>query len=170
MKELCFLPLALWLVGCASHDYRPYVGAQQNWPTAAGAFVERQHDVYVYHGYPPQPYTLMGELVEGVDATDSDEVGDAAKAAHRLGADAIIVQDHHIEEHGTVTRGMTTSSGTGSMMTQPSDSDNATVLLIRWKPQGRATNEAENLTRLAPRTPKPSSIWDDNAAESIDRE
>jgi hypothetical protein len=31
-----------FLCGCAIADFTPYVGAQQNWPTASGAFVSNQ--------------------------------------------------------------------------------------------------------------------------------
>src|SRR5262249_51808378 len=39
MKCLFAVLFALVLLGCATADFHEYTGAQQNWPTASGAFV-----------------------------------------------------------------------------------------------------------------------------------
>jgi hypothetical protein len=50
------------LAGCATADFTPYVGAQQNWPTARGAIVASEYAVPAYYGYPPRPYIVLGYL------------------------------------------------------------------------------------------------------------
>jgi hypothetical protein len=62
MKPPFILFLALFLGGCAIADFTPYEGAQQNWPTANGAFVSHQYVVPAYYGFPARPYTVLGYL------------------------------------------------------------------------------------------------------------
>jgi hypothetical protein len=38
-SRLVTLSIAALLTGCATADFTPYVGEQQRWPTAKGAFV-----------------------------------------------------------------------------------------------------------------------------------
>ena len=80
--------------GCASHEFHPYVGQQQKWPTSPGAFVDSQYAVLVYYGCPAQPYTVIGYLEDTSHGRFSNAVEDAAKSAKQLGADAIVVQSH----------------------------------------------------------------------------
>jgi hypothetical protein len=87
------LALAAALTSCATADFTPYVGAQQNWPTASGAFVSSQYAVPAYYGLPPRPYKVLGYL----DATTAPirqrgVVEFAARRAQEIGGDAIIVQ------------------------------------------------------------------------------
>ena len=63
--------IAAALTGCATADFTPYVGAQQNWPTAGGAFVSNRYVVPAYYGLPPSPYVVLGYL----DATTAPFVG-----------------------------------------------------------------------------------------------
>jgi len=61
------------LSGCATADFTPYVGEQQRWPTAKGAFVTtidsydgpgrsgtgQQYRLPVYFGPPNRPYHVV---------------------------------------------------------------------------------------------------------------
>ena len=62
ISRLLGLTVAAALTGCAVADFTPYQGAQQNWPTARGAFVSTQYAVPAYHGYPARPYIVLGYL------------------------------------------------------------------------------------------------------------
>ncbi len=59
---LITLTLAAMLSGCATSDFHQYTGAQQNWPTASGAFVTTKYDVPAYYGPPDRPYIVLGSL------------------------------------------------------------------------------------------------------------
>ena len=92
ISRLLGLTVAAALTGCAVADFTPYQGAQQNWPTARGAFVSTQYAVPAYHGYPARPYIVLGYL----DATTAPirqrgVVEFAARRAKEIGGDAIIV-------------------------------------------------------------------------------
>ena len=64
------------LSGCATADFTPYVGEQQRWPTAKGAFVTtidsydgpgrsgtgQQYTLPVYFGPPNRPYVVLGSV------------------------------------------------------------------------------------------------------------
>lgn len=96
--RLIALSIAAALTGCAVADFTPYVGAQQNWPTASGAFVRtvnsyngpgrsgtgRQYTLPVYLGLPNRPYrvlgyidvdTPVGRLFEGSEETSNVQTG-----------------------------------------------------------------------------------------------
>jgi len=62
MKTLFAMLVALLLWGCATSDFHQYTGAQQNWPTASGAFVSNKYDVPAYYGLPSRPYIVLGSL------------------------------------------------------------------------------------------------------------
>jgi hypothetical protein len=125
---------------CASHDYQPYVGQQQNWPTSPGTFAETRHGIGVYYGYPPRPYVVIGALQEKAPGKFSNAVGDAANAATRIGCDAILVLSHNDKyagsvafSNGTVMPTLGGVSFTGTTMAAPIRIDEATVWLIKWK-------------------------------------
>ena len=54
--------VAVLCSGCAWARFRPSEGAQQNWPTAPGANVERSHGIPVYFGPPPRRYKVIGMI------------------------------------------------------------------------------------------------------------
>jgi hypothetical protein len=111
-SRLTALAIAAALTGCATADFTPYQGAQQNWPTARGAFVATQYAVPVYHGYPPRPYIVLGYL----DATTAPirqrgVVEFAARRAKEIGGDAIIVIGTGTQYAGTYSSGGAFTSG-----------------------------------------------------------
>jgi hypothetical protein len=85
-----------------------YQGAQQNWPTAKGAFVSKKWDVPVYYGPPDRPYIVLGSLdahsqVQGMLNSPTEDIWVAARRAKELGGDAIIVLNRNSENLGTVS-------------------------------------------------------------------
>jgi len=108
------------LSGCATSDFHQYTGAQQNWPTASGAFVTTKYDVPAYYGPPDRPYIVLGSLdattVRGIGQDESSAVQDAARVAKKMGANAVIVMGSGREQVGTSSFGTvsTHSSETGS--------------------------------------------------------
>jgi hypothetical protein len=74
IERLFALSVATALAGCATADFTPYVGAQQNWLTSSGAFVQTieagnglmseggRYKLPVYFGPPNKPYRVIGYL------------------------------------------------------------------------------------------------------------
>jgi hypothetical protein len=120
MKQILPLLLALsasTLSGCAWAKFRGYEGGQQHWPTAPGAFVERNHAIPVFFSPPPRPYSVIGFI----DATTAPirrqgVVAFAARRAKENGADAVIVLDEGSEYAGSfaTASGSSTTNYTGS--------------------------------------------------------
>src|SRR5438477_3314469 len=118
--------LATALTGCATADFTPYVGEQQRWPTAKGAFVTtitsydgpgrsgtgQQYTLPVYFGPPNRPYVVLGSvdvdtpvgrLFEGSEQVTT--LKPAVRVAGQHGADAIIVNGQDVEARGYGTTG-----------------------------------------------------------------
>lgn len=120
MKYITHLLLVLAAAsfsGCAWAKFRVYEGGQQQWPTAPGSFVERDHAIPVYFSPPPRLYSVIGFI----DATTapirrSGVIAFAARRAKEKGADAIIVLQEGSEYAGTFAfaSGSTTSKYTGA--------------------------------------------------------
>ena len=111
------LSFAVLLSGCAWAKFRGYEGGQQQWPTAPGSFVERDHAIPVYFSPPPRPYSVIGFI----DATTAPirrggVVSFAARRAKEKGADAIIVLEEGSEYVGSfaLASGSTTSNYSGT--------------------------------------------------------
>ncbi len=125
---LCGLLGLLLLTGCAS-NFTPYEGAQQNWPVSQGGLVNRKYSIPIYHGPPPQPYIVMGTL-------SNDDLQDAARAARKLGADAIIVLNTSREYAGSSSSESATVIGNmvfGSGSSRAKYDTNFLVAAIRWR-------------------------------------
>ncbi|MGA9778787.1 MAG: hypothetical protein ACLPRE_11805 [Limisphaerales bacterium] len=105
MKSILRLLPFLFFAGCATSNYVAYVGQQQAWPTAPGAFANAYDGVTIYHGFPPKPYDVLGRLVIE-NATDHS----LAWAGKAHGADAIIVMDTRSVDGGSMTFGGQTST------------------------------------------------------------
>src|SRR5689334_4245724 len=121
---LIAVSLVAALTGCATSDFTPYVGEQQQWPTAKGAFVTtinsydgpgrsgtgQQYTLPVYFGPPNCPYivlgsvdvdTPVGRLFEGSAQTTT--LKPAVRVAGQHGANAIIVIGQDVETTGYST-------------------------------------------------------------------
>ena len=115
MIPLTFLISAAVLSSCATADFKPYVGQQQDWPTAPGAIMDTKYVVPVYYGPPPRPYKIVGYL----DATTAPVrrrgvVSFAARRAKEMGGDAIIIASKGLEYAGNYT---TSSASTQAVYT-----------------------------------------------------
>src|SRR5437870_3021800 len=86
-----FCVTALALSGCATAEFHPYQGAQQQWPTAPGALVDNRYTIPAYYGYPPHPYVVIGSVASHTLRLNRFAVlSYAANRAKAIGADAII--------------------------------------------------------------------------------
>jgi hypothetical protein len=116
LPKLVALSSVTALISCASQDFHEYTGVQQNWPTASGTFVSTKYGVPAYYGPPNRPYIVLGSIdattVRGIGQNAESAVQDAARAAKRMGADAIVVIGSGREQTGTSSIG--TASTTGS--------------------------------------------------------
>lgn len=101
---------ALLLEGCATADFTPYSGNQQNWPVASGAFVDTKYDVPVYHGSPDRPYRVVGYLsADTAPVRRFAVVAFMARRAHEVGGDALIL----LSKGAVYSGSLETSSATG---------------------------------------------------------
>jgi hypothetical protein len=84
--------LALSL-GCASAVVRPYVGDQQEWPTASGSIVSTNYSLPVFTSLPPVSYDVLAEMRISSPFYAQPEEGHLpllVKKAKQLGADALV--------------------------------------------------------------------------------
>lgn len=132
---------AVFLTACTSTKFLPYQGAQQDWPTAPGAFAETFDGVSVYRGLPPKPYDVVGQLeLERRTWMAPSVRKKAAAVAREHGADAVIVLDEGRRLLGFFdsTTGTFTPSGkavqySGTSQSQAKYAETALVLLIRFR-------------------------------------
>jgi uncharacterized protein YbjQ (UPF0145 family) len=102
---LCLLACGL-LAGCATADFTPYSGAQQNWPVATGGFVDTKYAVPVFYGTPNRPYNVIGYLKAETDAyrnTRDQVIGFMARRARELGGNGLILVGTSSHYMGSVT-------------------------------------------------------------------
>lgn len=96
MKNVfCALALSL-AVGCTTAVVRPYVGAQQAWPTSAGTIVNIRYDMPIFTSLPPSPYAVLAELrVDSPLYAQPEErhMGILTKAGRQIGAEALVLVD-----------------------------------------------------------------------------
>jgi len=121
MKPLFGILVALLLWGCATAEFHQYTGAQQNWPTASGAFVSTKYDVPAYFGPPDRPYIVLGSLdvttgpPGGNLATrEEDGIEFATGKAKKMGGDAIIVQRYGKVQAGSVSMASASTNSSSS--------------------------------------------------------
>lgn len=139
VRTVALFAASIVFCACASHEFHPYVGQQQKWPTSPGAFVDSQYAVPVYYGYPARAYSVVGFLEETSHGRFSDAVEDAANSAKQLGADAVLLESHgkSSEAVGAFTNGTIMPMGAGATVTGSTviahrHTDRATVVLIKW--------------------------------------
>lgn len=151
--SVAFFFCFLILMGCATADFKPYSGQQQNWPTAQGAFVDLKHKVPIYYGFPDKPYEVLGILdTRTAPIRGSDAVPHAARQVEALGGDAIIVLSNAKQFVGMFETGSARTDGSFSgyangnsvygnfsartsqdSFSMPMYSDRACVLVIKFK-------------------------------------
>jgi hypothetical protein len=95
-------PIALCLIlltGCATVSYSPYVGKNEGWPLASGAFVKTVRNVQLYRGFPSQPYKVLGVLNVGNIGAEGYE-SQLAWAVKAHGGDAAIIIGPNVAGQG----------------------------------------------------------------------
>ena len=134
-----FLALAAILaIGCGTVSYSPYVGQQEDWPTAKGAFVKERDKIPIYRGLPTRPYTMLGHMVITTD-TGAEEML-AVSRAKQYKADAILFVDSTMFTSGSFGGGTATAVPTrggamafGSGFSATTQGVQLTAILIKWK-------------------------------------
>jgi uncharacterized protein YbjQ (UPF0145 family) len=93
---------------CATADFTPYHGSQQNWPVASGAFIDNKHTVPVFYGTANRPYDVIGYLKAETDAfrnTQSQVIDFMAHRAREVGGNGLIVVGTGSHYLGSVSSG-----------------------------------------------------------------
>lgn len=147
-------------MGCATAEFKPYVGKQMDWPTAPGSFMEEDKAVPVYFGVPRQRYEVLGFLdCEVAPARKRGLIAFAAEEAVRREADAVIVVEQGEKYRGSV--------GSDSGSTTALFSGTAKVLLIRFigePSEGEPSHGGVDANSPAAKTPP---IYDSRVDRSI---
>lgn len=118
MRSVGLAVLALLIGGCTTTNFLTYQGEQQEWPTAPGALAEERDGVPIYHGLPPRPYDVLGELdLRRTHLLAPTTLGKAAAESKKRGADAIVVLEQGKEFRGFSHSGGGTAQTTGSVYT-----------------------------------------------------
>jgi len=108
MKRNLLLVACVFLAGCAVADFTPYSGAQQNWPVAAGGFVDTKYAVPVFFGAPNRPYDVIGYLnaeTAPVRSRRSAVIAFMARRAGEVGGNGLIIVGTSKEYTGSVSSG-----------------------------------------------------------------
>jgi len=125
MKVLVPLLMVFIFAGCASVSFTPYEGRSIGNPTSPGTFVDRNYELPIYQGWPPQPYRILGSIA----ASDNDinyfeNVDQAAvRVGLEVGADALIERNRNVRFGGTTGSAITreTNDGRNQFTTFSSD-------------------------------------------------
>ncbi len=143
----CLLTLS---IGCASAVVRPYVGEQQNWPTATGSIVNTRYALPIFTSLPPSAYDLVGELRISSPFYPQPEEGHLpmlVKEAQKLDADAIVFVDGQVyfsTNYGPKPTDANAAGGGGAAATTLTQVNTfnpdlikpgVTILAIKWKDQ-----------------------------------
>lgn len=94
-RWICVIGLIL-TVGCTTASVRPYMGAQQTWPMAAGSIVNDRYALPVFTCLPSAPYEVLGELrLQGAFRSQLQEtyLPLLIEKARELGANAVLLTD-----------------------------------------------------------------------------
>lgn len=97
--KLCWvigLVLPVFLAGCATPSFRPYIGQQQDWPMTQGGIVNTQYALPALACLPSEPYEVVGELkLRGASHGQPAEecLPKLTKKAREMGADAVLLVD-----------------------------------------------------------------------------
>ncbi|MEO0796273.1 MAG: hypothetical protein AAFX93_13980 [Verrucomicrobiota bacterium] len=107
--RFCFPALAVVLLfaGCAESTFTAYKGAQVDWPTSPGAFIDESCSLPIYReGYPDRAYEVLGTVsTKTAPVRRSETLCLAAEKAKEMGADAVLFLDESKEYVGTTGGG-----------------------------------------------------------------
>ncbi|MEI7732134.1 MAG: hypothetical protein WCO56_21345 [Verrucomicrobiota bacterium] len=142
MKKIILLvTLACLGGGCASVSYSPYVGEQQAWQTAPGAFVKEMRGIVIYRGYPSRAYQVLGQL--SISSSPEAVESYLAKEALKRNAEAVIILESKTELTGFYTtpsgptlmdpRSRVLYQASGPSFAVPVHEGSITAMLIRFK-------------------------------------
>jgi hypothetical protein len=98
-------------------DFTPHRGAQQNWPVAAGAFVDNKYAVPIFFGPLNRPYDVLGYLnaeTAPVRSRRGAVIAFMARRAQELSGNGLIVLGTNKQYVGSVS----SSSVTGNVYGQ----------------------------------------------------
>lgn len=135
-----FLALvAVLAIGCGTVSYSPYVGEQEDWPIAKGAFVKTKDGIPIYRGLPSRPYTVLGHMVITTDMGAEEMLAVSKAKANK--ADAILFVDSTMFASGSFgggtgyafPAGRRGAMATGSAFSANTQGVQLTALLIKWK-------------------------------------
>ncbi len=158
MKARTILLLTSIVTGCTSTlSYRPYVGEQQDWQTAKGAFIDTTGCIPIVKGYPPAPYVVIGQIQ--FRAPEWMITSAITQACKQRDADAILVDTETSQSTGGTaistgfaTKANGTAIGSGSSVIIADNKALVTATLIQFKDRSFVTNY--------PCTPTPlNSTW-----------
>lgn len=138
MKAVSFVltvACGLFLTGCATVDFTPYVGEQREWPTRSGAFVKQVKGKSFYQSWPERPYLLLGHVtVAGNPNVINNQL---AWAVSRYHADGVIIMSSDTFQAGTVNTasgsafGSATSYGNTTYASAYGTTTGASVPILR---------------------------------------
>ena len=139
--SLLFTSLLALLTGCYSVKFLPYSGEQQSWPTATGSFTAPKMPLPVYYGYPPKPYTYIGQIEVVARHPSVDVILVAAQQAKEHGADALLVIEDTERPIGSTGVGNgyavgtspNTAFGFGSSYSAVQYGGQTKAIAIKWK-------------------------------------
>lgn len=147
-----FTPLVMLLTGCAMADFTPYSGAQQNWPTSPGTFVDTKYAVPVFYGPPPKPYRVLGYLsATTAPIRAAGTVEFMARRAGEMGGNGLILISKGSRYAGSYTSANATATGygnsvyaSGSSISTPLYWGTGTAVVIRFA-EGTSPSSAARL-------------------------
>lgn len=106
--KLTFVFGLLLFTGCATATFSPYIGQQQNWPTAQGTFARHVRGIDIFEGLPARPYEVVGRLsIVGEPRSLDSQLAWKVKAC---GGDAAIIGSAQTFTAGSVNTGGASST------------------------------------------------------------
>jgi hypothetical protein len=112
------------LCGCGpGYNFSPYYGAQQNWETSPGGYVNVVDGATLYspHQFPNRPYVILGSV-------ETDNEHNLAKAVKEQHADAALIFENEHYRTGTVA-----VASPGVIWNVPLTGSKMRAQLIRYK-------------------------------------
>jgi hypothetical protein len=158
-------------VGCATAIVRPYVGEQQNWPTASGSIVNTRYALPVFTSLPSAAYDILAEMrIESPFYAQPEEghLPVLVKKAKTIGADALVFvegQVYFAANYGSRTTVADAGTAQQPSLTQvnrfnpESFKPGVTIIAVKWtgEPPVGLPNQGKNSKAAeAPAAPAPA--------------